>query len=179
MAKGIFKILPIFLYALGEQPLSNENMEELRNLKETYPYNPILFVSALAHINFDSLDGDLSRSETRKFQTKIESSGSSSVKEDFMRSSSTQDDSFKSNSVRLDSVKESDDVDGLDLDKIDSLGMTWLDQLTDLGFMGENVEADQTTWLSNAQYSQSSDLLDSCKKLGILSFNMVKNYRLF
>ncbi|XP_008203256.1 dual serine/threonine and tyrosine protein kinase isoform X1 [Nasonia vitripennis] len=165
LAKGIFKILPIFLYALGEQPLSNENMEELRNLKETYPYNPILFVSALAHISFDSLDSDLSRSETRKFQIKIESSGSSSTKEDSTRSSSTQDDSFKLNSVRLDSVKESDDVDGLNLDKINSLGMTWLDQLTDLGFMGENVEADQTTWLTNAQYSQSSDLLDSCKKL--------------
>ena len=159
----MFKVIPVFLYALGDQPLSNENMEELRNLKETYPYNPILFVSSLSHITFDSFDGsELTKSEQRRQQSRVvdSSESTSSTKDDSLMSSSTQDDSLKS-SGRLDSVKESDE--GLNLDKINSLGITWLDQLTDLGFMGETVDVDQNSWFANGQFSHSSDLLDVTK----------------
>ncbi|KAJ8683893.1 hypothetical protein QAD02_019685 [Eretmocerus hayati] len=163
LAKEVFKILPVFLYALGEQPLNSENKEQLRNLKETYPYNPILFISALAHINFDSLDGELTKSDQSKLLNKVDCSDSSSLKEDSVISSSIQDDSMKSNSVKLNCVKEIDE--GLELDKMDSLGLTWLDQLTNLGLMGETVETDQSPWLSAQQCNQSSDILDSYQKI--------------
>lgn len=164
LSKKTFKIIPVFLYALGEQALSNENKDELRNLKDTYPYNPVLFVSALAHISFDSIDSaELTKSEQRRLQTKAWSEASSTI-EDSLRSTSTQNDSIRSSSTRLNSVKEHDD-EGLYLDKISSLGLTWLDQLTDLGFIGESVDIDHSTWL-DGQNTQSSDLLDSCKKLG-------------
>lgn len=170
LAKGVFKILPVFLYALGEQPLSNENMEELRNLKETYPYNPVLFVSALAHISLDSLEGDFSLSDQRRLQSKNDSSESSSTREDSvsMTSTSTQDDSLKSNST-----KELDKH--CDLDKMNSLGVTWLDQLTDLGFLSESADADNSSWISSSRSSNSSDILDSCKKLGNVHVKFITN----
>ncbi|XP_014214699.1 dual serine/threonine and tyrosine protein kinase-like [Copidosoma floridanum] len=175
LAKEVFKVLPIFIYALGEQPLSNENMEELRNLKETYPYNPVLFVSAITQISFDSLDGELTKPVQRRLASRggVESSESSSLKDDYsMRSCSTQDDStsFRSNSMRLDSVKENikdeddDGDDGLDLENIDALGLAWLDQLTDLGFINETVDPEEA-WLHHGQNAHASELLDSCKKL--------------
>ena len=160
----MFKIIPVFLYALGEHPLSKENLEELRNLKETYPYSPVLFVSALTTVNFDSLDGELTRSEQHGLQTKVESSSSSSPKEDSTRSNSVQSHFARPTSMRLNSVYENENQHELDPD--DSLGAMWLDQLTNLGFMGES-EIDQTSWLSNEQYTNAnSDLVDSCKKLG-------------
>ncbi|KYN16436.1 Dual serine/threonine and tyrosine protein kinase [Trachymyrmex cornetzi] len=73
LAKDLLKILPIFLYALGEQPLTEENLEELRDLKETYPYNPILFISSLANVLLDGTDAELTESEQHSLQRMEES----------------------------------------------------------------------------------------------------------
>ncbi|KAL6429743.1 hypothetical protein ACFW04_007564 [Cataglyphis niger] len=140
LAKNLLKILPIFLYALGEQPLTEENLEELRDLKETYPYNPILFISSLANISLDGTDADLTESEQHSLQSRTE-----------VPSIST----------------ESKNNDSINIDKMNSLGLRWLDQLSNLGFLGmeESVEVHQLTWLVGEQYvNNSSDLVDSCKK---------------
>ncbi|KAG7188873.1 hypothetical protein KM043_008479 [Ampulex compressa] len=139
LAKGSLHILPIFLYALGDQPLTEQNLEELKDLKETYPYNPVLFISSLANISLDSIDAELTESEQHRLQSRLNLNDSASSKND----------------------------DGIDFDKMNSLGLTWLDQLTSLGFLGieDSVEVDQLTWLVNGQYVNGSDLVDSCKKL--------------
>ncbi|CAL7950521.1 unnamed protein product [Xylocopa violacea] len=139
LAKELLSILPIFLYALGEQPLTEQNLEELRDLKETYPYNPVLFISSLGNISLTSIDAELTESEQHRLQNRLNSNDSTSSKTD---------------------------DDGIDFDRMNSLGLTWLDQLTNLGFlgMGESVEVDQLAWLGGGQYICSSDLLDSCKK---------------
>ncbi|XP_077277575.1 receptor interacting protein kinase 5 isoform X1 [Temnothorax americanus] len=140
LAKGSLKILPIFLYALGEQPLTEENLEELRDLKETYPYNPILFISSLANVSLDGTDAELTESEQHSLQNRIEVPNVS---------------------------KESKSDDSINIDKMNSLGLTWLDQLSSLGFLGmeESVEVHQLTWLVGERYvNNSSDLVDSCKK---------------
>ncbi|TGZ46079.1 dual serine/threonine and tyrosine protein kinase-like isoform X1 [Temnothorax curvispinosus] len=140
LAKGSLKILPIFLYALGEQPLTEENLEELRDLKETYPYNPILFISSLANVSLDGTDAELTESEQHSLQNRIEVPSVS---------------------------KESKSDDSINIDKMNSLGLTWLDQLSSLGFLGmeESVEVHQLTWLVGERYvNNSSDLVDSCKK---------------
>ncbi|XP_011693637.1 PREDICTED: dual serine/threonine and tyrosine protein kinase-like isoform X1 [Wasmannia auropunctata] len=140
LAKGSLKILPVFLYALGEQPLTEENLEELRDLKETYPYNPILFISSLANVLLDGTDAELTESEQHSLQNRIEVPSVS---------------------------KESKSDDSINIDKMNSLGLTWLDQLSSLGFLGmeESVEVHQLTWLVGEQYvNNSSDLVDSCKK---------------
>ncbi|KAG5319651.1 DUSTY kinase, partial [Pseudoatta argentina] len=140
LAKGLLKILPIFLYALGEQPLTEDNLEELRDLKETYPYNPILFISSLANVLLDGTDAELTESEQHSLQSRIEVSSVS---------------------------KESKSDDSINIDKMNSLGLTWLDQLSSLGFLGmeESVEVHQLTWLVGEQYvNNSSNLVDSCKK---------------
>ncbi|KAK2583040.1 hypothetical protein KPH14_009078 [Odynerus spinipes] len=123
LAKGTLGILPIFLYALGEQPLSEQQLEELRDLKETYPYNPVLFVSSLASISLDSIDAELTESEQHRLQS----------------------------TVNPCDPNLTNDEDSVDIDKINSLGLTWLDQLTNLGYLGmeESVEVDQLTWLSS------------------------------
>ncbi|XP_020286800.1 dual serine/threonine and tyrosine protein kinase-like isoform X2 [Pseudomyrmex gracilis] len=139
LARGTLKILPIFLYALGEQPLTEENLEELRDLKETYPHNPILFISSLANISLDGTDAELTESEQHSLQNRIEVPNS----------------------------KESKSNDSINIDKMNSLGLTWLDQLSSLGFLGmeESVEVHQLTWLVGEQYlNNSSDLVDSCKR---------------
>ncbi|XP_039310782.1 dual serine/threonine and tyrosine protein kinase isoform X2 [Solenopsis invicta] len=140
LAKGLLKILPIFLYALGEQPLTEENLEELRDLKDTYPYNPILFISSLANVSLDGTDAELTESEQHSLQNRIEVPSVS---------------------------KESKSDDSINIDKMNSLGLTWLDQLSSLGFLGmeESVEVHQLTWLVGERYvNNSSDLVDSCKK---------------
>ncbi|XP_043258729.1 dual serine/threonine and tyrosine protein kinase-like [Colletes gigas] len=138
LAKGLLSILPIFLYALGDQPLTEENIEELRDLKETYPFNPVLFISSLGNITLASIDAELTESEQHRLQNRLNPNDSVSNKND----------------------------DSIDFDKMNSLGITWLDQLTNLGFLGmeESVEVDQLAWLGGGQYVNSSDLLDSCKK---------------
>ncbi|XP_076240379.1 receptor interacting protein kinase 5 isoform X2 [Calliopsis andreniformis] len=140
LAKGLLNILPIFLYALGEQPLTEQNIEELRDLKETYPFNPVLFISSLGNITLASVDAELTESEQHRLQSRLNSSNSTSNKDI--------------------------DDDGIDFDKMNSLGLTWLDQLTNLGFLGmeESVEVDQLSWLSGRQCISCSDLLHSCKK---------------
>ncbi|XP_011348062.1 dual serine/threonine and tyrosine protein kinase isoform X2 [Ooceraea biroi] len=138
LAKGSLGILPIFLYALGEQPLTEKNLEELRDLKDTYPYNPILFISSLANISLDGTDAELTESEQHSLQSRVEVS------------------------------RESKSDDSINIDKMNSLGLTWLDQLSSLGFLGmeESVEVHRLTWLVGDQYvnKNSSDLVDSCKK---------------
>ena len=140
LAKGLLSILPIFLYALGEQPLTEQNLEELRDLKETYPFTPVLFISSLGNISVTSIDAEFTESEQHRLQNRLNSNDSTSTKDD--------------------------DNDGIDFDKMNALGLTWLDQLTNLGFLGmeESVEVDQLPWLGSGQYVSCSDLVDSCKK---------------
>lgn len=155
LAKGSLRILPIFLYALGEQALTEENLEELRELKETYPYYPVLFISSLTNISLDSfVDAELTESEQHSLQNqRLVSKDSSESKSD--------------NSISI--------------DKMNSLGLTWLNQLTNLGFLGmeEPVEVHKLTWLVGDQYVNSSHLVDSCNKMDhMLSFtrNCLQNY---
>ena len=140
LAKSLLSILPIFLYALGEQPLTEQNLEELRDLKETYPFTPVLFVSSLGNISLTSIDAEFTESEQHRLQNRLNSNDSTSTKDD--------------------------DNDGIDFDKMNALGLTWLDQLTNLGFLGmeESVEVDQLSWLGGGQYVSCSDLVDTCKK---------------
>ncbi|XP_033323405.2 receptor interacting protein kinase 5 isoform X1 [Megalopta genalis] len=139
LAKGLLNVLPIFLYALGEHPLTEQNMEELRDLKETYPFNPVLFVSSLGNITLNSIDAELTESEQHRLQYRLN---------------------------LIDSTSKIDSDDGIDFDKMNSLGITWLEQLTNLGFLGmeESVEVEQLSWLGGGQYVCGSDLVDSCKK---------------
>jgi receptor-interacting serine/threonine-protein kinase 5 len=156
LAKGSLGILPIFLYALGEQPLTEKNLEELRDLKNTYPYSPILFISSLANISLDGTDAELTESEQHSLQSQVEVPNvSRKLKSD----------------------------DSINIDKMNSLGLTWLDQLGNLGFLGmeESVEVHQLTWLIGEQYvnKRSSDLVDSCNKMDrILHFtrSCLQNY---
>lgn len=153
LAKGTLGILPIFLYALGEQPLNEENLEELRDLKETYPYNPVLFISSLTEISLDSIDAELTESEQHSLQNRVMSSDPNELKND----------------------------DNVNIDKMNSLGLTWLDQLNNLGFLGmeQAVKIHQLTWLLGEQYVNSSDLVDSCKNTDrILHFtrDCLQNY---
>ncbi|CAB0032437.1 unnamed protein product [Trichogramma brassicae] len=177
LTKNNFKLLPVFLYALGEEVLSSEAMDELRMLRETYPNNPVLFVSALTNLSLESLDSaDLTKSEQRRLlvHSKGWSDDSNSIitteEDSLLRSCSTQYSSVKSPTrSRLNSVKEQDD-EGLDLEQINSLGLTWMDQLTSLGFMGEPNDVDHSAWLDQER-SMSSDLLDSCTKPGKIADN--------
>ncbi|XP_076284659.1 receptor interacting protein kinase 5 isoform X1 [Lasioglossum baleicum] len=140
LAKGLLNVLPIFLYALGEQPLTEQNLEELKDLKDTYPFNPVLFISPLENITLNSIDGELTESEQHRLQYRMSS---------------------------IDSTSKTDNDDGIDFDKMNSLGTTWLEQLTNLGFLGmeESVEVDQLSWLGSGQYVCGSKLVDSCKKI--------------
>ncbi|XP_014474429.1 PREDICTED: dual serine/threonine and tyrosine protein kinase isoform X2 [Dinoponera quadriceps] len=155
LAKGSLRILPIFLYALGEQPLTEENLEELRELKETYPCYPVLFISSLTNISLDSfLDAELTESEQHSLQNR--------------RLVSTDPSEPKSDN-------------SISIDKMNSLGLKWLDQLTNLGFLGmdESVDVHKLTWLVGDQYVNSSHLVDSCNKMDhIFSFtrNCLQNY---
>ncbi|XP_016771168.1 dual serine/threonine and tyrosine protein kinase isoform X2 [Apis mellifera] len=137
LANEFLSILPIFLYALGEQPLTEQNLEELRDLKETYPFNPVLFISSLENISLNGIDPELTESEQHRLQNRLYTNDSTSSK--------TDDDS-------------------IDFDRMNSLGLSWLDQLTNLGFLGmkESVEVDQLSWLGSGQYI--SDFVGSCRK---------------
>lgn len=141
LAKGAMGVLPIFLYALSDYPLTELNSDELRELKETYPYNPVLFVSTLANITFDSVDADLTESEQHRVQSQVNSQESS-----------------------VDPMKEDDEIN---LDKMNSLGLTWLDQLGGLGFLRvrDSDEVNQMTWLVGGEAMSSSDFVESCKKM--------------
>lgn len=63
-----------------------------------------------------------------------------------------------------DSTSSKTDDDSIDFDRMNSLGLSWLDQLTNLGFLGmkESVEVDQLSWLGSGQYI--SDFVGSCRK---------------
>lgn len=130
LEKELLPILPIFLYALGDQPLTDENLEELRDLKRTYPFNSVLFISSLENISLTGIDAELTESEQHRLQNRLTSN------------------------------------DDIDFDRMNSLGLTWFDQLTGLGFLGmkESVEVDQLSWLGSGQCIGSSDFLDSYKK---------------
>lgn len=163
--------MPVFLYALGDQPLGNDNLEDLRYLRETYPYNPVLFVSSLTDITHDNFDNSFSKSIQRPKIDFSRSSGSGSTKEDSMKSTSTQEDSIKTNLLRISDRKKNDS--GCSLDKISSLGLTWYDQLAKLGFMSESIDADEPEWLTNGHPLQPSDILDSCSKLGNYPYKFI------
>ncbi|XP_066582790.1 dual serine/threonine and tyrosine protein kinase-like isoform X2 [Prorops nasuta] len=148
IAKGSLNILPIFLYALEENPLSDQNISELKDLKETYPYNPILFASSLGNITINQVDAELTESEQHRLQGQI--------------------DPIDTNS------------DNINIDTVNSLGRSWLDQLTNLGFLKteDAVEVDQIPWIDK-QYINNSDLVDSCKNSDkILDFinNCLQSY---
>ena len=138
LAKGSLGILPIFLYALGEEALSEQNMQELRDLKETYPYNSVLFVSALSRITINSFDAELTESEQHRFD--VESS---------------------------DSFTPQRDENETHIDKICSLGLIWLEQLRSLGFLRflESSEIDRATWLVGGEYANTSSIVVSCRKI--------------
>ncbi|XP_008544863.1 dual serine/threonine and tyrosine protein kinase isoform X1 [Microplitis demolitor] len=146
LAKGALGILPIFLYALGDYPLTELNTEELRELKETYPYNPVLFVSSLANVVIDGVEGDLTESEQHRLQSQTESNVVN---------------------VKNDDMNDKKEEDGFNLEKMNSLGRTWLDQLGGLGFLRveDPVEVDQMTWLVSSEYVSASDFVDSYKKI--------------
>ena len=131
LEKELLSISPIFLYALGDQPLTDQNLEELRDLKRTYPFNSVLFISSLENISLTGIDAELTESEQHRLQNRLTSND-----------------------------------DEIDFDRMNSLGLTWFDQLTSLGFLGmkESVEVDQLSWLGSGQCIGSSDFLDSCKK---------------
>ncbi|KAI4491249.1 hypothetical protein M0802_010283 [Mischocyttarus mexicanus] len=139
LAKGALGILPIFLYALSDYPLSEQQLEELRDLKETYPYNPVLFVSSLVNISLDSIDGGLTESEQHTLQSMVTPCDTNLLK----------------------------DKDDVDLDEINSLGLMWLDQLNNLGYLGteESFEVDQLSWSVSGQCINSSNIINSHKKL--------------
>lgn len=138
LEKELLSILPIFLYALGDQPLTEQNLKELRDLRESYPFNPVLFISSLGDILMTGIDAELTESEQHRLQNRLSSNDSTSSKTD----------------------------GDIDFDRMNSLGLTWLDQLTNLGFLGmkESVEVDQLSWLGSGQCISSSDFLDSYKK---------------
>ena len=131
LEKELLPILPIFLYALGDQPLTDQNLEELRNLKRNYHFNSVLFISSLENISLTGIDAELTESEQHRLQNRLTSHD-----------------------------------DDIDFDRMNSLGLTWFDQLTSLGFLGmkESVEVDQLSWLGSGQCIGSSDFLDSYKK---------------
>ncbi|XP_012278453.1 dual serine/threonine and tyrosine protein kinase isoform X2 [Orussus abietinus] len=156
LAKGSLGILPIFLYALSDYSLTEQNVEELKNLKETYPYNPVLFVSSLTDVLVESTDEELTESEQHRLQARLQSSDLSHSKDD-----STVE---KENS--------------LEPNRMNSLGTMWLDQLTRLGFLRveESVEVDQMSWQYN---SSSSDFVESCKKIDRVAYfvrSCLRNY---
>lgn len=139
LAKGSLGVLPIFLYALSDYPLTEENSAELRDLKETYPYNPVLFVSSLANISFDSMEADLTESEQHRLQGQMDPGSPGLINND----------------------------ESVDIENINSLGLQWLEQLSCLGFMRteDSVEVDQVTWFVSGQCVSSSGLIDSRKKM--------------
>lgn len=59
LTKGLLRVLPIFIYALGDAPLSLKNLEELREIRENYPDNPVLFVSSLLDVEINGADAEL------------------------------------------------------------------------------------------------------------------------
>ncbi|XP_015510017.1 dual serine/threonine and tyrosine protein kinase isoform X1 [Neodiprion pinetum] len=139
LSKGILKVLPIFFYALGEHPLSQENLDELRDLKETYPDYPVLFISSEINMLVNDADMELTESE----QHHLQETGSEN------RSTSLQD--------REEIITE----------KINLLGLTWLNQIASLGFMRmeESVEVDQLSWLVGSDYNSSSQFINSQQKM--------------
>lgn len=126
MAKGTLGILPIFLYALNDYPLTEENTEELRELKETYPYNPVLFVSSLTNIRFDSIDPDLTESEQHRLQ----------------------------NQAAINNPSK--DTNNENIEKINSLGLNWIEQLGNLGYL---------QIYGSDEFENSIDLIESLKNL--------------
>uniref|UniRef100_A0A0C9QGB0 Dual serine/threonine and tyrosine protein kinase n=1 Tax=Fopius arisanus TaxID=64838 RepID=A0A0C9QGB0_9HYME len=144
LAKGALGILPIFLYALSDHPLTEQNTEELRELKATYPYTPVLFVSSLVSTSVDSVDIDLTESEQHRLQSQSES---------ITLSLSSPSDSSREN-------------EKFNLEKMNSLGYTWLDQLGGLGFLRiQSDEVDQMSWMMGGEYVNSSDLIESYSKI--------------
>lgn len=143
LAKRSLSILPIFLYALGEEALTEENMLELSELRETYPYNSVLFISSISRITTDGFDAELTESEQHRLH--VESS-----------------DSFNTQKEENNSQ----------IDRINSLGLIWLEQLTSLGFLRlqESDEVDRATWLVGGEYANTSRLMTSCKRIEQISF---------
>ncbi|GFG37564.1 hypothetical protein Cfor_12407, partial [Coptotermes formosanus] len=48
LSKGLKKVLPLFLYAVGEECLTDQNIHELRELKQLFPELPVLFICTSA-----------------------------------------------------------------------------------------------------------------------------------
>lgn len=138
LAMGIFKILPVFFYALGEEPLDEENLRELRDLKESHPECPVLFISSFNKDLVDSNnDTELTESEQHRLEETVYDNG---------------------NEPR----------DEIDIDKMNILGLTWLNQIASLGFLTieESVEVDQHSWLNVIEKSRvSSQYINSREKI--------------
>ncbi|XP_020708793.2 dual serine/threonine and tyrosine protein kinase-like isoform X2 [Athalia rosae] len=154
LSNGILKVLPVFFYALGDEPLSEENLEELRDLKETYPDCPVLFVSSTKNVLIDSTDTELTESEQHRLQEPTYQNGTSSIE---------------------------NDVEDIDIEKMNLLGVTWLNQIASLGFlrMEESVEVDQLSWLDGKDYGGSSHFINSRQKIDqVLEFTegCLQNY---
>lgn len=140
MSKGNLSILPIFLYALSDHALSEENMTELRELRDIYPYSPVMFVSSLVNISLNSFEAALTESEQHRVQN-------------------------QSSDANLDYTKTPGDT--IATEKNNSLGLTWLDQLTTLGFLkvDDSLEGDPSRWMFDGRSSNSSEIIGSCKKI--------------
>ena len=141
LAKGALDVLPIFLYALSEYPLTDENIEELKDLKETYPYSPVLFISSMTNVSYENTDADLTESEQHRLQAQI--------------------DPETSNFPTVNGT------DSSKIDKMNSLSATWIEQLTNLNFLTSHnsVEVDQMTRFSDGHCLSSSALINNCDKL--------------
>ncbi|XP_023714334.1 dual serine/threonine and tyrosine protein kinase isoform X3 [Cryptotermes secundus] len=48
LSKGLEKVLPVFLYAVGEESLTDQHIHELRELKQLFPELPVLFICTSA-----------------------------------------------------------------------------------------------------------------------------------
>ncbi|XP_069697228.1 dual serine/threonine and tyrosine protein kinase-like [Periplaneta americana] len=48
ISKGMEKVLPLFLYAIGEDSLTDQNIHELRELKQMFPELPVFFICTSA-----------------------------------------------------------------------------------------------------------------------------------
>ncbi|XP_043285538.1 dual serine/threonine and tyrosine protein kinase-like isoform X2 [Venturia canescens] len=139
LSKGNLNILPIFLYALSEYPLSEENMAELREMRDIYPHNPVMFVPSLINTSLNSFDAALTESEQHRMQS-------------------------QSSVTNLDYTKNQ--ADTTVTEKNTSLGLTWLDQLSALGYLrvDDSLEVDPSSWMIDGRSSNASELVGSFKK---------------
>ncbi|KAF7997359.1 hypothetical protein HCN44_005636 [Aphidius gifuensis] len=139
IANGTLGILPIFIYAFNDYPLTDENINELRELKETYPYNPVIFISSLSNITFDSIDADLTESEQHRLQNQSE----------LLLANKTTTATTTTTTTNVSN-------ENINIGRLNNLGLKWLDELGNLGFF-KTYESDE--------FNSSSDLVESLKNI--------------